>query len=448
MNSIEQRIRYSLILTLLVTFTALAVLANYGVKQLSRDFVLTRLQHDSDSLIRAMSLSQEAHWVIDTHYMPVIYQRVKSGHYFQVVSSDQRIRSRSLWDQTPAVAPQAVGQSVVQLDDVDQERWLIWQQSIELQDRQVTLWIAEDIAPLEQQWQRFTALLSATMLVALIILVALQRYLIRKSFAQLTDLEQAINQLKQGEIKAISASVPSEIKPLTNEINHLLERLEQRTSRSRTAMGNLAHELKRQLQQLHLLSSDLPDHVVQQYRSTLEQISRLIERELKRARIAGDSHPGRRFNPNDDLPYLLEVLAKIYPAMAIKADIAATAELPFDRDDMLELIGNLLDNACKYGASKVHLRLSLSDSALLLSVSNDGTEITASIQAQLLSRGVRTDESIEGSGLGLSICQMIIASYGGELSIGPDAGAGANDRSGVNSDDHYPVRFSVRLPLR
>lgn len=443
MNSIEQRIRYSLILSLLLIFTVLAVLANYGVKQLSRDFVLTRLQHDSDSLISAMSLSPGSQWVLDGQYMPLIYQRVKSGHYFQFVAPGQKIRSRSLWDKNPAVAPLAVGKTATLLEEVDDEHWLIWQQSIELQGRSVTLWIAEDIAPLEQQWQRFTALLSATMLVALIILVALQRYLIRKSFARLSELQQAINQLKQGEITAISASVPSEIKPLTNEINHLLARLEQRTSRSRTAMGNLAHELKRQLQQLHLLSSDLPDPVVEQYRQTLEQISRLIERELKRARIAGDSHPGRRFNPNEDLPYLLEVLAKIYPSMQIDSDIAQITELPFDRDDMLELVGNLLDNACKYGTAKVRLVLSFTDSALLLSVSNDGTEIAPSIRAQLLGRGVRTDESTAGHGLGLSICKMIIASYAGTLSIGPDATSGSDD----NQDGRYPVQFSVRLPL-
>lgn len=436
MKSIEQRIRFSLILTLLATFTVLGVLANYGVEQLSRKFVLTRLQHDSDNLIKALSLSQEQQWVIDSQYIPAIYQRVKSGHYFQFISKNQHIRSRSLWDQTPVMRPLTLGQTATQLEEVGDEHWLIWQQNIELQGTPVTLWIAEDIAPLEQQWQRFTAILSATMLAALIILVALQRYLLRKSFTQLIDLQQAIKQLKQGEIKAISAKVPSEIKPLTNEINHLLERLEQRTSRSRTAMGNLAHELKRQLQQLHLLSNDLPDHVLHEYRQAVEQISRLIERELKRARIAGDTHPGRRFNPNEDLPYLIEVMKKIYPSIQIEAEVAKTGELPFDRDDMLELIGNLLDNACKFGLSKARLGLSITTQNLELAISNDGATIPEPLKAKLLDRGVRTDESITGHGLGLSICKMILTSYDGELSIDSE-----------RHDDGYPVQFSARLPL-
>lgn len=436
MKSIEKRIRFSLILTLLATFSVLGLLANYGVKQLCRDFVLTRLQHDSDNLIKAISLSQEQQWIIDTHYMPGIYQRVKSGHYFQFVSQNQYVRSRSLWDQTPNVALLAVGETATELETMGDENWLIWKQGVELEGTPITLWIAEDIAPLEQQWQRFTLLLFMIMLAALVVLVVLQRYLLRKSFSQLTNLQQAIKQLKRGEINAISDKVPSEIKPLTNEINHLLERLEQRTSRSRTAMGNLAHELKRQLQQLHLLSNDLPEQLIHEYRQTLEQISRLIERELKRARIAGDSHPGRRFDPNEDLHYLIEVMNKIYPKIQINTDIAKTGELPFDRDDMLELIGNLMDNACKFGLSNALLRLSLVEQNLVITVSNDGADIPEAMQTQLLGRGVRTDESKAGYGLGLSICKMILSSYQGKLSIGSKT-----------RDDDYPVQFSAQIPL-
>lgn len=436
MKSIEQRIRLGLIITLLATFTILGVLAHYGVKQLSRDFVLTRLQHDSDSLVKALSLSSDQQWLIEPEYIPAIYQRVQSGHYFQVITQEQQLRSRSLWDRTPAVTPLARGQTKIHIEDSGEERWLIWQQRIELHETLVTLWIAEDIAPLERQWQRLTVLLSATMLIALLLLVALQRYLLRRSFAQLTDLQQAIKQLKQGEISAITATVPTEIKPLTNEINHLLERLEQRTSRSRTAMGNLAHELKRHLQQLYLFSSNLPGHLTLEYRQTLEQISRLIERELKRARIAGDSHPGRRFNPNDDLSYLMDIMKKIYPQIELVTEIEAIGELPFDRDDMLELIGNLVDNACKFGLSNARFSLALVKPNLVLNVSNDSADIATLSPATWLDRGVRTDETTAGHGLGLSICKMIVASYQGKISIEIEPG-----------DAEARIQVSVSMPL-
>lgn len=435
MISIERRIRTGLVLSLLLIFTLLAVLADYGVKQLSQGFIVTRLQHDSDSLIKALTFSSNDSWELNQQHIPTIYQRVKSGHYFQIRAGQQLIRSRSLWDQTPKITDNPTANGLTTTETYGDESRLIWQQEIEYQGHSVTLWIAEDIAPFEQQWRQFSFVLYASMITALGLLVLLQRYLLRKSFRQVHSLKQAIQRLQQGEIEALADDVPSEIQPLTEEINHLLQRLEQRISRSRTAMGNLAHELKRVLQQLHLLQSSLPESIQPEFAEALEQIRRLTERELKRARIAGTPHPGRRFIPNQDIPHLSELFKRIYPHIELAAQAVESSELPFDRDDMLELIGNLVDNGCKFGVSRVSLDLTLDNEALVIKVSDDGAGIPQSMRTDLLERGARIDESISGHGLGLSICKMIIDSYAGQLQISSD-----------QSENSY-CEVTVRLPL-
>ncbi len=423
MNSIEQRIRTGLLIALLAVMSLLALLADYGVNRLSQSFVATRLQHDSDSLIQALYLNTKGAWQLDSQRLATVYQRVQSGHYFQVSTATQTLRSRSLWDQAPLVIALATGQVQIQQQFSGAEHWLIWQQGIELQGRPLTLWVAEDIAPFEQQWRSFAMMMYAVMVLAMILLVLLQRYLLQRSFSQLNAVQQAIRQLQQGEIETLSTQAPREIQPLIYEINHLLERLQQRINRSRTAMGNLAHELNRRLQHLLLLRDTLPESSRPEYDQQLLQIRQLTERELKRARIAGSSHPGCRFRPTHDLPHMLRLLRQIYPHIQLKMNIATeiTDELPYDRDDMLELIGNLLDNGCKFGTAQVQLTLSLSHTRFGLVIDDDGNGVSTQHCQQLTERGTRIDESIAGYGLGLSICQMIIDSYHGELQFSSDA---------------------------
>tara|TARA_R110002167_G_scaffold45323_6_gene136138 strand:+ start:7205 stop:8548 length:1344 start_codon:yes stop_codon:yes gene_type:complete len=427
MISIEQQIRSGLIISLLVVMSLLAVLADYAVTKLSQDFVTTRLQHDTDNLINALSLSSEGTWQLDPQRLTPVYQRVRSGHYFQVLSASQTLRSRSLWDRVPAVDFIAVGQTRQRQQFVAEEHWLVWQQGVELQGQPVTLWVVEDIAPFELQWRYFSIIMYAVMLMVVILLVLLQRYLLKRGFSQISAIQEAIRQLQQGEIEALTTQVPREIQPLTQEINYLLKRLEQRITRSRCAMGNLAHELKLYLQHLHLLRDTLPDKSKPEYDQALLQISQLTERELKRARIAGTPHPGRRFCPTQDLPHMIRLLERIYPQVKLQLVLETPAmpnELPYDRDDMLELIGNLLDNGCKFGATKVRLRLSLTPTVLRIVIEDDGTGVSTQLCQQLTERGTRIDESVAGHGLGLSICQMISDSYLGEMYFSSDPETG------------------------
>ncbi len=437
MRSIESGIRNGLVGSLLASFVVLAMLADYGVKQLSQTFVATRLQHDADNLIKALDQTPTGEWVIHTQNLPLIYQRVNSGHYYQVFVATQQLRSRSLWEQRPTVKSIETGADQLTHRHHQGEHWLIWQQGIKKRGVAINLWIAEDIAPLERQWRQFSFILYGVMAIAFVLLLLVQKMLIRKGFISLDRLRADIRQLKQGDIANLSQQAPAEIQPLTEEINQLLERLHQRTTRSRTAMGNLAHELKRYLQRLTLQQGNLPREHQQDYQNTLTEIQRLTDREMKRARIAGDSQPGRHFNPTTDLPVMIDMLGRIYPDKTIELQMEDLAELPLDRDDMLELIGNLADNACKFSDKRVGIKLHQQSTQLQLTVSNDGQPFPENLVAALMGRGTRVDESIEGFGLGLSICKMIVESYQGKLEV----------NTAPQQPSAYKTQFSVFIGL-
>ncbi|HCP03882.1 MAG TPA: ATP-binding protein, partial [Pseudomonas sp.] len=143
-----------------------------------------------------------------------------------------------------------------------------------------------------------------------------------------------------------------------------------------------------------------------------------LERTLQRARLATDQSRAKRFDPATDLPALVQTLASLYPAVPeIRLDGASDTRWPFDREDMLELLGNLLDNACKWARARVRLSWRLDAQHLCVEVADDGPGIDRDARDQVLSRGLRLDQQTPGHGLGLAIVRDLVAAYGGTLSL-------------------------------
>ena len=427
MMSLQHQLRRQWLLTLLLLMLPLLWLADYGVRQLTTHTVLSRLQHDADSLIAALTQDVQGNWQVDESRLGTLYQRVYSGHYFAI--RDQQgtdLRSRSLWDKEPPAIQLASGivlhwqQPGIQGDRLD-EQWLSQAQGIRVQNHDFTLWVAEDIAPLQSELNRYRLAALALLVFALLTLMLIQRRQLSRAFARLEPLQQQLRELRFGERDGLNAAAghyPQEVQPLAEEIDRLLSLLQQRVSRSRNALGNLAHEMKRPLQQLQLLAEQLDPQHQQQQREALQRLRQLVERELKRARIVGMSSPGRHTRLSEDLPPLLQVLQQLYPQASIRAQFDHSAVLPQDRDDMLELLGNLLDNACKYAAGEILLNVRHDDKEWLISVCDQGPGIAAEARQQLLLRGTRLDEAgAGGSGLGLAMVSDIVSSYGGSLQL-------------------------------
>jgi signal transduction histidine kinase len=240
----------------------------------------------------------------------------------------------------------------------------------------------------------------------------------------LEQVRRELPRLARGEIPQLSVDAPAEVRPLVAELNRLLDLMNQRQRRARHALGNLAHALKTPLTALTQLTDQPPpagdvrgwwQEILQQ----LQYIRNLTERELKRARIAGSATPGQRVLLAGEVADLVETLRRIHRDRALRFElrIPPNSVFPGDRDDLLELLGNLLDNACQWAKLVVRLSAGTNAEGLWLRVEDDGPGCPPEQLELLRQRGTRIDESRAGHGLGLGIVGDIVAQYGGTLRL-------------------------------
>ena len=296
-----------------------------------------------------------------------------------------------------------------------------------------------ELSTVPTHMRRFQWLFPLLALAAISIILTVQGLVIRHSFKRFQTLQHELKQLESGNIQHLNTSVPSEIQPLVQEINHLITLLHERLERSRHALGNLAHALKTPLNLLfqQLEQEPIPSAQRDILALQVERIRHLTERELKRARMAGMGNSTQRFEAQTEIPTLLKVLAQIYHSTPKQVQLNLPSTLPRfgDREDMLELLGNLLDNAFKWSCQHIHCTFSLQNQQILITVEDDGNGQDEAALAQLSQRGVRLDESVSGHGLGLAICQDIAKLYAGHLSLGRSSTLGG-------------FKASVMIPLK
>jgi len=426
-NSLEWRIRRQLLLVLVAVMAALLGLVHVSVSHLLENVVLSRLEHDAESLIAALEPNADGQWQLRETALPQVYQRVHSGHYYLLHTTDGvRLHSRSLWDLEPDVRTMPVGQSrSEQRPGVGAQQWLIREQGFSKQGQAFSLWIAEDIAEQRQAQHRFELGLLLLLVLSVPLLLLLQRRILRAGFSRLEPLRQTLARQQAGAEVEFPDDIPQEVVPLVETITQLLHRSGRQITRSRSALGNLAHELKHPLQELQWLAQQHPDaEQGAQLQNLYRRLHQRIERELRRARIAGSPGPGRQFVPAEEIPHLVALLRRIgRDDIRFEGDWPEGAT-PFDRDDMLELLGNLLDNAWRHAAAQVQLAVRPPDregAGWTLLVEDDGAGVDPADLERLSERGVRLDEQGGGSGLGLSICQAVAESYDGDLSFSASA---------------------------
>jgi signal transduction histidine kinase len=251
-------------------------------------------------------------------------------------------------------------------------------------------------------------------------LVVLQVGIVRFALAPLHRVQQDVGRLERGETEQLSDRVPAEVLPLVREVNRLLALQARRLQRSRSALGNLAHALKAPLTVLTHMANDehlgaqptLRAHMTEQ----LAAMRTRIDSELRRARVAGGCSPGTMVDVPKEIDALVAAVRMLYRErnLDIACDVDAAARFHGDREDLLELCGNLLDNACKWARSQVRISARRNE-GVTLAVEDDGPGCSPEDLKRITQRGVRLDESVEGHGLGLAIASDIAASYGVQL---------------------------------
>lgn len=251
----------------------------------------------------------------------------------------------------------------------------------------------------------------------------------------LARLEKEIGDVEAGRRDRLGDGWPRELAGVTQNLNALLEGERARLGRYRTTLGNLAHSLKTPIAALQTMlgAGSLDAAAVS---PQVERMQSIVEHQLRRAVLAGGGSTVAAIPVRPPLVELAAALGKVYRDKPIhcELDVPASLSYPIESGDFMELAGNLLDNACKYGGGRVLVQARPEERpqwrrpGLLLSVDDDGPGISATDRLRVLERGVRADESVAGQGIGLAATRELVHAYGGTIEIGDSRLGGATVR--------------------
>ncbi|WP_308725534.1 sensor histidine kinase [Metapseudomonas otitidis] len=420
MRSIQRQLSLGLVALLLVVGLPLAQLSLWLFDDGLRRYLENNLRSEAEGLLAALVRGPNG-IQLDEQKLNPAHQQPFSGRYFVIRIDDRPWRSRSLWD-SELQLPERAGLAADLLPGPREQRLLTYRGDYRRFGRQVVIVVAQDYTPVLEDFRRVQWTGVALGLAALLLILGLQRYTVRRALQPLERVRQQIAQLQQGQRSDLDTRVPQELEPLVGQVNHLLAHTEDTLRRSRNALGNLGHALKTPLAVLVNLQNreELREHP--ELRATLteqlEQIQQRLARELGRARLAGEVLPGAHFDCDAELPTLFNTLAMIHDsALDLDWSVEPGLRLPWDREDLLELLGNLLDNACKWAETQVLLGIAREGDGYRLCIDDDGPGIAEDQRQAVLERGTRLDEQVAGHGLGLGIVRDIVDAWGGRLAL-------------------------------
>ena len=292
---------------------------------------------------------------------------------------------------------------------------------------------AESLEPYYEEVARVRLWLAAGAGLLMLALVTALSLGLRWGLQPLRRLEREIAEVEQGGRELLGAGWPRELSGVTANLNALLAGERTRLARYRTTLGNLAHSLKTPIAALKAIASSADPGTRSQVEPPLERMQSIVEHQLRLAVLAGAGSTVAAVSIAGPLQDLLGALRKVYrdKSVACELEVPPTLAYPMETGDLLELAGNLLDNAFKYCRARVVLRARSRERAdwrrpgLEIEVLDDGPGIPASDRQRVLERGVRVDESVDGQGIGLASARDVAAAYGGSVEIdgGPLGGA-------------------------
>jgi len=251
--------------------------------------------------------------------------------------------------------------------------------------------------------------------------------------AALKRLRERLTLVLEGREARIAGSYPAEVQPLVDEVNDLLEQRERAIARAQSRAGDLAHGLKTPLAVLSQLAggaapgSELAGAVAHQ----VDRMRRQIDYHLAHARAAASgADSGAQSSIRAALEALCRTLAALYVDRRLAFDVSVDAghAVRVQREDLDEMLGNLLDNACKWARSRVQVRSARDGASVEVTIDDDGPGIEAAMRNAVLQRGTRADEAAPGSGLGLAIVRDLVELYGGSIALGPSSTGGLQAR--------------------
>ncbi|MBN8935363.1 MAG: sensor histidine kinase [Rhizobiales bacterium] len=367
-----------------------------------------------------------------------LFELPLSGWYWQVTRLDRAkpevISSRSLWDRglphldDQHVAPDLDGIRKSYVQGPEEQRLRLVERDVDLgQDGRFLVAVGGDAAELDDEILAFNGAIAMTFVMLAAVLLLTTLFQVRFGLAPLKRISRGLAAIRSGKAEKLEGSFPVEIEPLARETNALIDANREIVERARTHVGNLAHALKTPLSvimnEAAARSDDpLAGKVKEQAGIMREQVTRHLERARIAARVAV-------VGTLTDVAPVVQALARTMEKthhdkrLAIDVDVPEEARFRGERQDLEEMVGNLVDNACKWASARVAIEVLREQPApgrnvVRVVVDDDGPGLTPSERDQVAKRGRRLDETKPGSGLGLSIVVELAGLYGGALHLG------------------------------
>lgn len=447
MYSLSRRLLIFLSVPLALFFGVMMYVLDTGFQRLSD----RTLQELLDSQIVALVAAAEP--VPGGGYAPPIHDidprlaQPRSGLFAQIRSARHQWRS-------PSTAGTAIdfggllpqGERRYFHTEVGHERIAVESRGLQFEDdtqnvRSLTFSVAVSLTPYEGQLWRFRQKMLGSFTGLMLALLFTLAILLRWGLAPLRRLEREIHEVEEGRIEVLGTGYPRELTGVATNLNALLVGERKRVARYRDTLGNLAHSLKTPLAVMQTTLSKESTSAAA-FGTEIDRMRDIIAHQLKRAAASGGALLGQA--PVDVAQVATDLrvtLLKVFASKDLSIELAVERESQFvgDRGDFTEVLGNLVDNACKWCRSRVRVTASLDPQAgarerLNVIVDDDGPGISEENRDRVLQRGVRTDESVPGHGLGLAMVRDTVDLYGGSISIETSPLGGA--------------RFLLRLPGR
>jgi signal transduction histidine kinase len=301
----------------------------------------------------------------------------------------------------------------------------IFQRAVTVSGTPLTVTVTGDFAEVRDWADEFRRQTLIVLLAVAVALAIMSFIVARIAFRPLQKLSRAIERVREGETENVTGEYPSEITPIADEVNELLRSNQQIIERAKNQVGNLAHGLKTPIAVLRNEAAAAKGNALSRVvLSESEKMQQLVTTYLDRARISARSAVvGKKADAIHVMLRLIRVMEKLHPEITY-AMVRPDASLPWfrgDESDLEEMAGNLLDNASKWAKGQIGVSLiaerNRSQTMLLIKIEDDGPGLTDEQAKAVLKRGVKLDEKVQGSGLGLDIVKELVDVYGGSLQL-------------------------------
>jgi signal transduction histidine kinase len=414
---------------LLTSLAGLAILVlggsaalSYGFRRSAESAFDVHLQAWHQALVASLRIDDSGRVAVEAPLADPRFEQALSGWYWQVSDplGEVLAASRSLWDATLEL-PEAAQRSPSSAQSMvgprgDPLRAFVREVTLPHARFPIVVAVTGDAALLSREIARFDTLLLVSLgvlAVGVLLLVALQ---MRLALRPLHELAGQLAQVQDGARDRVDPDVPRELSPLVDSLNALLSHDAEVVRAARAQAADLAHALKTPLSLVVAEADELGDDRGARIARHADTMRRHIEFRLAtgapRPALAGERMPLRPV-----VAAIGETLARLYPAIAIRTEVGADLVFPGAREDLEEIIGNLMENACKWARSRVWVTAEARSDHLAIVFEDDGPGLGRDERSAVLERGVRLDEAAPGSGLGLAIVTDLVSRYGGDIQL-------------------------------